>query len=80
MSISISLAIASHPHPTERARLDLRTQLTAIRGHAQLAQRVLDRPGLVDEPRLRAHLAAIDAAVERMNRQIERLRVIDDLA
>jgi signal transduction histidine kinase len=80
MNVSISRARASRPTRTDESRHDLRTQLTAIRGHAQLAQRLLDRPGLIDEPRLRAHLAAIDAAVERMNRQIERLPVIDDAA
>ncbi|HEU5432151.1 MAG TPA: histidine kinase dimerization/phospho-acceptor domain-containing protein [Thermomicrobiales bacterium] len=80
MNASISLAIATRLHRADRSRYDLRTQLTAIRGHAQLAQRLLDRAGLIDEPRLRAHLAAIDAAVERMDRQIERLQVVDDAA
>ena len=74
------LPTPSDANPTDQSRHNLRTQLTAIRGHAQLAQRLLDRPSPIDAARLRRHLRAIDAAVDQMNRQIERLRLIDDAA
>lgn len=59
-------ALASATH-------DLRTPLTALKGHAQLLQRVARPSGDADGERLRAGLAAIDAAATAVAARIDRL-------
>jgi len=54
-------------------RHDLKTPLTAISGHTQLARRRVRRMDGPDRDYLLARLAAIEAAIFAMAEQIERL-------
>ena len=56
-----------------RASHDLKTPLTALKGQAQLLQRLLRTADTPDRDRLRAGLAAIDAAATRAAARVDTL-------
>lgn len=59
--------------PDEGLRHDLRTQLTVIRGHAQMLARCVARDHCQERTRMLANLAAIEQATRALAERIDRI-------